>query len=711
MSSLTNGVGKMTSAEATVLNAPPIGRRQLRVGRRAGRFVDDRERTQRVVAEAAHVVDAAGEEVLEERQAGKIRDVVRIARRQDARRRAPGVAVAEREVSVERQVARDRQVLAVTIEQRVVLDRRAGQHEIELHLLQRAARRVPVLVARVVRPGELRFPGVERVVADVVDVVDELLRRADHRRDAGLADAELRVDRVRLGDRNRQIRVERIAVGQVAREVVLAGVEFGVVDVVAEANAVGGQVRLEIRELVALEERALLRGDADLVAGAEEVVLRDRDAGDEALHLRVAEAEGEAARVLLLDRDDDVDLILGAGHLGRIDRDGLEVAEALQADLRAVDRGLRIPGAFELAHLAAHDFVFGVRVALEDDVAHVDALARIDEEVDADFALLAVDRRNRLHVGERVADVGEHGRDRVGRLLDLLAREEIAGLDLQELAQVILVEDQRAGQLDVADRVDLAFLDVGGHVHLALVGADRDLGGVDVEVDVAAIHVVRGQLFQIARKLLARVLIVLGVERQPVRCVRLEAGGELLVRERLVADDVDLLDRRGLALGDVDRDLDAVAIEVDDGRLHRDVVLAAVVVLARELVLHLGELERIERLAFGQANALEALQEILVLEILVAAQRDLGDLRALLDRDDEDVALARELHVVEEAGLVQRADRLLGAVRRQLIALLDRKIGEHRAGRDARQAVDADVRDGERLERESVAPGETGEQE
>ena len=62
-----------------------------------------------------------------------------------------------------------------------------------------------------------------------------------------------------------------------------------------------------------------------------------------------------------------------------------------------------------------------------------------------------------------------------------------------------------------------------------------------------------------------------------------------------------------------------------------------------------------------------------------------------------------ELHVVEEAGLVQRADRLLGAVGGQRVAFLDRQVGEHGARRDARQAVDADVGDDERLERERLA--------
>ena len=80
--------------------------------------------------------------------------------------------------------------------------------------------------------------------------------------------------RVGFGDRDAEVDVERIAVGEVSREIVLAGIEFRVMRIVAKADAVIGQVRLVIRNLVALQERALLRGDADAVAGAEEVVLR-----------------------------------------------------------------------------------------------------------------------------------------------------------------------------------------------------------------------------------------------------------------------------------------------------------------------------------------------------------------------------------------------------------------------------------------------------
>ena len=61
-------------------------------------------------------------------------------------------------------------------------------------------------------------------------------------------------------------------------------------------------------------------------------------------------------------------------------------------------------------------------------------------------------------------------------------------------------------------------------------------------------------------------------------------------------------------------------------------------------------------------------------------------------------------HVLEEAGLVQRAHGLAGAGLVEGVAALDRQVGEDRAGADALQAFDADVADRERCERR-LCPG------
>src|SRR3546814_8330702 len=60
-----------------------------------------------------------------------------------------------------------------------------------------------------------------------------------------------------------------------------------------------------------------------------------------------------------------------------------------------------------------------------------------------------------------------------------------------------------------------------------------------------------------------------------------------------------------------------------------------------------------------------------------------------------DLALAAHGYVLEEAGLVKRADRLPDVGLVDAVAALDRQVGEHGARADALQAVDADVADGE----------------
>jgi hypothetical protein len=70
--------------------------------------------------------------------------------------------------------------------------------------------------------------------------------------------------------------------------------------------------------------------------------------------------------------------------------------------------------------------------------------------------------------------------------------------------------------VDFGNLEDVAFVDGCADVDIALVGADRDLGRVDVEIGVAAVEVERRQLGQVAAKLFARVLVVARLPRCPV---------------------------------------------------------------------------------------------------------------------------------------------------------------------------------------------------
>ena len=77
----------------------------------------------------------------------------------------------------------------------------------------------------------------------------------------------------------------------------------------------------------------------------------------------------------------------------------------------------------------------------------------------------------------------------------------------------------------------------------------------------------------------------------------------------------------------------------------------------------------------------------------------LGDDRALLDDDDDDVAVDVDAHVLEQAGREQRAQRGGALLVGVGVADAKRQRREHGAGVGALQALDADVLQRERLDR------------
>jgi len=119
-------------------------------------------------------------------------------------------------------------------------------------------------------------------------------------------------------------------------------------------------------------------------------------------------------------------------------------------------------------------------------------------------------------------------------------------------------------------------------------------------------------------------------------------------------------------------------------------------------LLHAVEREAVEGFAFGQADLLQALAQIVFLDVLVAAQVQFGDRGTLHHLDHQDVALALHFHVTEELGLVQRTDRTLRSFVGQSFALVDRQVVEDGPGRDAAKPVDTNIGNDERLERERI---------
>ena len=204
---------------------------------------------------------------------------------------------------------------------------------------------------------------------------------------------------------------------------------------------------------------------------------------------------------------------------------------------------------------------------------------------------------------------------------------------------------------------------------------------------------VRGQL-------LARVLVVLRVPAEPARRRELHELEQLLLAERVVADDVDRPDLRHLALVDGEVHRDAVAVERRDRRRDRDAVAPGGEVLALDLLLGLVDQRLVVGATFGDPVVAQRLAHLVGGEFLHPDEVDLRDRRPLRDHHHQDVAFDLHADVGEEPGGEQRADRLRRAFFGHGLADLDREVAEDGSGLDALDAFDADVADDEGLERE-----------
>ena len=228
--------------------------------------------------------------------------------------------------------------------------------------------------------------------------------------------------------------------------------------------------------------------------------------------------------------------------------------------------------------------------------------------------------------------------------------------------------------LTVAEPVHRALGDGDRDVDLLAVGRDRDLRGIDVELEVAAVQVVRAQRLQVRGELLLGVLVVLGEPGEPARRGELDRAQQLLLGEVLGADDVDVGDLGDLALLDVEAQRHAVALERRDRGLHHRAVVAAAGVLALQLLFGAVEQRLVVDLRLRDARLLQAVLEVVLGEFLGAVDVDLRDRGALLHEDDEDVAVGLEAHVLVEAGRIERLDRRGGLLVVEGVAHLDRQV-------------------------------------
>ena len=437
--------------------------------------------------------------------------------------------------------------------------------------------------------------------------------------------------------------------------------------------------------------------DRDTLARAHEITVGVIAVEDERLRLGVADATAELRRGAFLDLELHIDEVGRTRDGGVLGFHLLDVRQALQTLLGAFDEHVGQPTALELTHFAAQHLVVDLGDAVEHDVAYVHAITRIHEERETHFLLRIVAGRHRVNLGERVTFEPEAILDQLLRVGDLLLREGLARLHEQIVLQLCFGHDEGAGELHRAHFEDLALGDVDRDEDVVLLGSDRDLRRVDLEVRVTAVHVVRAQFFEIALQRLARVPIVLPVPGEPVRRLELEVLEDVFFGVGLVAHHVDLADAGALAFLDVDFHPHAVVGHFLDLRIDAHGVLAAAEILVGEELLDVLEHRAIEGLARGEPYVTQALGEILGLDVLVALEFEALDRRPFEHGDDQRAALPAQLHVAEKVGVVERADRFAHALRRQSIADIHRQVVVHRAFRDALQTLDADVVDAQRL--------------
>ena len=421
--------------------------------------------------------------------------------------------------------------------------------------------------------------------------------------------------------------------------------------------------RLGEAELVVLRARALLQGDRERFAAAQEVRRLERQLPEEAFVLRHARAEGELVAVLLLHLEPDVDLVLGIGRLLDVDRLVLQLLEVAQL-VEAADAVLERLGVEDVVlvepQLAPDDVVVRGVVADKRDAVDEVLLALLHPHGDVDdrspgggsAARHVVGRRvlgARQQIGKRRELEEAAGAVDLARLLealaDVLLAVVLARLHLEERHQRVGLHDVVAREIERADAVPLAL----GDRHAQLDPARRGVVGVLDHLDRGLPHLRRDvALFPVVVEDVLRVLgELLFLVRPPARdegeepllFVPLHLRLQLAVADVLVPDELDVLDPDLRPLVDHEAQVHELgpARQLADLRPDLRVLVALLRVELPHDAGHPLDLARID-------ERVEADDDVLLAQLLLDL-RDLDLLRADVVDDLDPLPL---LHVVDD---------------------------------------------------------------
>ena len=119
--------------------------------------------------------------------------------------------------------------------------------------------------------------------------------------------------------------------------------------------------------------------------------------------------------------------------------------------------------------------------------------------------------------------------------------------------------------------------------------------------------------------------------------------------------------------------------------------------MALQFVAHALQSCPLENLTFGQTGLIQALEQVFTADGLVTFDFDAGNRRAFNNGNNQYVAIATELDILEKTGLEQFASGLDQCALIRLRAHTEGQGTEYAASRNALQTGDPNIGDGEGL--------------
>ena len=330
-------------------------------------------------------------------------------------------------------------------------------------------------------------------------------------------------------------------------------------------------------------------------------------------------------------------------------------------------------------------------------MANIGAATRVNREHDVD-CVLAFDRhRIGRHGRKGVAKSRELIHNRLRHLVDAFGVVDFARFKHDQRFDLVVKTQHVTAQRDVVDGVLLAFGHVDRDEDVGLIGSHGNLDAVDFEVEVALILVEASQRFQVSRELFTRVEVALSVETGPLVFGKLHLIGQFIRIKHRVAHEADLLDGRGSAFVNVDRDADAVAFQRRSRGLDINAVVALREVLTAQFLIGTFQNRVVENSAFSKTDVTQTLFHTILVESLDAVRFNGCDSRTFDHVHHQHRSVDRKINVAEQAGRIKLMNGFSTAFGVVFVAYAKRQMRKDRTGLGTLNALDANVGNGENL--------------